>query len=127
MIEHTREAREARLFPASVHVFPMPETARALREEALYTVTGHSATTLVKGTGLRVVLQTLDVGAVLKEHTAPGPITVHVIEGEIRFETEGDVFYLKPGDLLALPAGVPHQVEAVKESTFLLTIAPMAS
>ena len=125
IIEHTSDALEARLFPRSIHVFPMGETARALREEALYTVAGHSGTTLVKGTELRVVLQTLNAGAVLKEHVAPGPITLQVVEGEIRFEAEGEVFYLKAGDLLALPAGVPHQVEAVKESTLLLTIAPL--
>lgn len=127
IIEHTREEREARLFPASIHVFQVPQTARELREEALYTVAGHSGTTLVKSAELRVVLQTLDVGAELKEHVAPGPITVQVIEGEIRFEAEGEIFYLKAGDLLALPAGVPHRVEGVKESAFLLTIAPTAS
>lgn len=126
IIEHTREAREARLFPASIHVFQVPQTARALRQEALYTVAGHSGTTLVKGADLRVVLQTLEAGTEIREHTAPGPITLQVTEGEIRFEAEGEVFYLKAGDLLVLPTGVPHRVEAVKESAFLLTIAPVA-
>ncbi len=124
MLEHTREAREVRFHPQSVHHFPLSAAIRELRQEPVYDVNGHTGTTLVKHSDLRVVLQAMQPGAALKEHHAPGPISVQVLEGELRFEAEGEVFYLIAGDLLTLPAGVPHSVEAVKESAFLLTIAP---
>lgn len=125
-VERTREEREARLFATAEHVFALTATVHSLREEATYLEHGRGGLTLVKNDELRVVVEVLRRGAGLAEHRAPGPITVQVLEGELRFETEGDVLYLRRGELLALPAGRPHAVEAVQDSAFLLTIAPAA-
>jgi len=42
------------------------------------------AKTLVNKDGLRLVLFTMEQGATINEHQADGPITVHVLRGEIR-------------------------------------------
>lgn len=78
----------------------------------------------MKANGLRLVLEVLRGGEELAEHRAPGPITVQVLEGEIRFHTGEDTFRVREGEVLALPAGRPHSVEAVRDSAFLITIAP---
>lgn len=45
------------------------------------------------------------------------------VEGRIQVHADGRTFDLYRGALLALDRGVPHDVEAVEDSAFLLTIA----
>ncbi len=71
---------------------------------------------------MRIVLLALHKGAELKKHTAPGSISVQVLEGEIKFSTEEQSLQLIEGNMIALHSGLPHSVVAVKESVFLLTL-----
>ena len=84
---------------------------------------GHSARTLFKKSDLRVVLISMETGARLKEHHADGAISVQVLKGSIRFTTQGEPQDLKHGNVLMLAASIKHEVEALEESAFLLTIA----
>jgi len=43
--------------------------------------------------------------------------------GHIRVRAQGRTFELRSGGLLALDQGLPHDVEAIEESAFVLTIA----
>jgi quercetin dioxygenase-like cupin family protein len=43
--------------------------------------------------------------------------------GHIQVRADGRSFELQPGGLLVLDQGLPHDVEALEESAFLLTIA----
>ena len=63
----------------------------------------------------------------MKTHTAPGTISVQVLQGKIRFTTEKKAVEREKGQMLALYAGIPHSVFAVEESVFLLTMALPAS
>lgn len=102
--------------------FDLPAEVQRLRAEAAWS-TGRNARTLVKYDDLRVVLMTLAVNAHLKEHENAGRITVHVLSGHVQLRASGRTFSLRPGGVLALDRGVPHDLEALEESAFLLTIA----
>ncbi len=79
--------------------------------------------TLVRQGGLSVVLTQLRAGAALQEHAAPGAATVQVLDGHVRARV-GDVdLDLLAGRLIAFDADVRHAVEAVEDSTLLLTLA----
>lgn len=93
-----------------------------LHSEPTWT-TGQNARTLLKYDDLRVVLVALQVQARMPEHKTDGPISVHVLSGHIRLHASGRTFDLRPRSLLALDQGVPHGIEALEESAFLLTIA----
>lgn len=81
-----------------------------------------AALTLVKNSAVTIVLLALHAGAVLKEHHAEGPITVAVLEGAIRFRASGEERVLRRGGLLALGHAIQHEVEALEESAFVLTV-----
>jgi len=81
-----------------------------------------AALTLVKTPAVTIVLLALHAGAVLKEHHAEGPIAVAVLEGVIRFKASGEERVLRPGGLLALGRAIPHEVEALEVSAFVLTV-----
>jgi quercetin dioxygenase-like cupin family protein len=85
--------------------------------------TGQNARTLIKYDDFRVVLTALKANAHMPEHKTDGRISVHVLSGHIRLNASGRTFDLLPGSLLALDQGVPHGIEALQESAFLLTIA----
>jgi quercetin dioxygenase-like cupin family protein len=83
---------------------------------------GRRAETLIKTDGLRVVLVTMLAGITLHEHTAPGPITIHAVRGQIAVTFDDEQRTLLPGDLIALAPGVRHAVHTIEEGAFLLTI-----
>jgi quercetin dioxygenase-like cupin family protein len=82
-----------------------------------------NAKTLVKYDDLRIVLIALRADARIPGHQADGRISVHIIRGHIRLRALERTFDLRAGNLLALDQGLPHDVEALEDSAFLLTIA----
>lgn len=84
---------------------------------------GRNSKTLVKHPDFRVVLTVLQSKARLHEHKAAGRITVQTVKGHIRMHVQDRTFDLPQGNLLALDRGVAHDVEALEDSAFLLTIA----
>lgn len=86
------------------------------------TVAGRRAETLIKADGLRVVLVTMRSGISLHEHTAPGPLTIHALNGRFSVTFENQDRELGPGDLLSLASGVRHAVKTLADGAFLLTI-----
>ncbi len=84
---------------------------------------GHNARTLVKYDDFRIVLTVLAAGTQIPEHRADGRISVHVLTGHLKMRASGRTFDLTSGRLLTLDRALPHEVEALEESAFLLTIA----
>ena len=84
---------------------------------------GRSSKMLVKHPDVRVILMALKSGARLNEHKNAGRILVHMLAGHIRMQVQGKVFDLPAGHMLALDRDVIHDVEAVMDSAFVLTIA----
>jgi len=94
-----------------------------LRGEESYRRVGRNAKTLVKRPDFRVVLTAIRGGTRVAEHAAPGPLTVQAVRGRIRMHVAGGEVELGPGHLLTLERNERHDVEALEDSAFLLTIA----
>jgi quercetin dioxygenase-like cupin family protein len=84
---------------------------------------GIHARTLYKKHDFRVVLISMEAAAQMKEHHIDGTSSVQMLKGHIRYSTQGQVYDLRAGDLLTLGASIRHEVEAMEESVFLLTIS----
>lgn len=84
---------------------------------------GHDARTLFKKHDLRIVLVTMEPAAHIKEHHAYGTISIQTLKGHIRVTVHGKQHDLRAGNLFTLAASIRHDVEAVEESAFLITIA----
>lgn len=98
------------------------EVAR-LRDEEPWRRSGRHSRTLIKDADLRVVLLALRAGARLEKHHAPGRITIHALDGRLRVGVAGQSLELAAGQLVTIGPTIPHEVEALAESAFLLTIA----
>jgi quercetin dioxygenase-like cupin family protein len=105
-------------------VFDLAVVDRELRTEDAYHRDGHTARTLVREAAMRVVLVVMKAGAKIAQHKSHDTASIHAVSGHIRLALAGQVVELPAGQLLVIPPDLPHDVEAVVESRFLITLAP---
>jgi quercetin dioxygenase-like cupin family protein len=67
-----------------------------------------------------VTLFAFDAGQALSEHTAPFDALVYVADGRAEITVGGEAHLLGQGDMLVMPAHVPHAVRAVEPFRMLL-------
>ena len=96
--------------------------AAALALDALITPTegGVASRVLAKNAGGTVTLFAFDAGEALSEHTAPFDALVLVLAGTFRLTVGGAAIDAAPGEVVRMPAGVPHAVESTDRSRMLL-------
>ena len=105
-----------------VLVFHLEAERAATADPAVLERSGRNARTLVKQGGLRVTLVTVSAGGSITEHRAAGPISVHVLSGEILFQAGEATHRLEAGTLLTLAGGQDHSVTSENGGSFLLTV-----
>ncbi len=113
-----------RSLSGSVQGFNLAEEIASLRGEKEWQENRRNAISLRKSGGLSVVLLVMKAGDKLEEHAAPGPISLMVREGRIRFAAEGEEdVEAGPETALTCDAGVRHSVEALSDAVCLLNLA----
>lgn len=80
-----------------------------------------SKTLLNKLTGT-VTLFAFDAGQGLSEHTAPFDALVQILDGEAEITIGSQTVQVRTGELVLLPAQVPHALKALSPFTMLLTM-----
>jgi quercetin dioxygenase-like cupin family protein len=69
-----------------------------------------------------ITLFAFDAGEGLSEHTAPYDAIVTIIDGEAEITIAGREFHLKKGQMIIMPANVPHALSAVQRFKMMLTM-----
>ena len=77
---------------------------------------------VVKAAGGNVTLFAFDEGQELSEHTAPFDALVHVLDGEAEIKISGQLYHVKAGEGIIMPANAPHALLARKQFKMLLTM-----
>ncbi len=67
-----------------------------------------------------VTLFAFDTGQGLSEHTAPFDALVYILEGEAEITVTGQAYLVKTGEMLIMPAGQPHALQALRKFKMLL-------
>ncbi len=71
---------------------------------------------------LSLTLFSFDAGEGLSTHTAPGDAMVHILDGEAVVTVGGKEMTVRKGQVVVMPADIPHSVTAVKRFKMLLTL-----
>lgn len=108
---------------ALIAEFNIPLIARQLKTGPEWHSKKRNSATVFKSDDLHVLLMAMHAVTRMVGHKVDVPLTIHVLEGRIKVITNKDVMALEKGALLVLEAGIAHEIEAVKESVFLLTLA----
>ncbi|MGI8554440.1 MAG: cupin domain-containing protein [Dehalococcoidia bacterium] len=106
-----------------VRVLRFEDQIASLQKEPAWQRGERAAKTLVKEGRLRVVLTLMRAATELHEHKTEGATTIQCLSGRMKVNSLGRSIELIEGEMIALDGGVPHAVEAIGESAFLLTIA----
>jgi quercetin dioxygenase-like cupin family protein len=77
---------------------------------------------IVKGKTGTVTVFAFDEGQGLSEHTAPFDALVCIIDGEAEITIAGEARTVKQGELIVMPAGRPHALQAGKRFKMLLVM-----
>lgn len=85
-------------------------------------LSGARTTALLKSDQLEIVRIVLLAGQSMREHQAPGEITVQCLEGEVAFSVRGVDRLLRGGDLIHLRGRERHALKATSDSSLLVTM-----
>lgn len=99
-----------------------PGQARDIKGLVDYAEGAVVSRTLAKNDSGSVTLFAFDAGQDLSEHTAPFDAFVHVLDGEAELIIGGTSVTAGAGQLVVMPADVPHAVRAHRRFKMLLTM-----
>ncbi|HEU4612652.1 MAG TPA: hypothetical protein VFS15_11270 [Kofleriaceae bacterium] len=109
--------------------FDLSVITQEMKREDAYTREGHAARTIVRAPDLRCVLIAMQPGGRIAEHVAAATVSIQVLAGRVRIrlprlarQHEDRFEELAPGRLLVLDGGIAHTVEAVDETSLLVTL-----
>lgn len=103
--------------------FDIKSEEQALLEKARTARNGRAAKTLVKQGAIRATVSSLKRGAELSAHSVDGAISVQVLRGRVRFESNGREHVAGPGGVVMFDENVPHSATALADSSILITTA----
>ena len=66
--------------------------------------------------GATIVQTELRKGALVARHTHAGEQWIQVLQGAVAVSLDGAVISLEAGESMTVPAGAPHQLEALEDS-----------
>jgi len=69
-----------------------------------------------------ITLFAFDKDESLTEHTSPYEAVVYIVDGEMEIKIGGNPYNVKAGEILVMPADIPHGLKATIKSKMLLTM-----
>lgn len=75
---------------------------------------------LLKNDSGNTTLFAIDEGEIISKHTSPFLAAIYCIEGNLKIGIGEEIFTISNNDFIKLPETIPHSVEAIKKSKFLL-------
>ena len=84
---------------------------------------GRSSKTLVKHPSLHVVLILMKANSQMTQHHVDAHISIQLLQGRMLLQLPDQKVEICAGELFALDYGIPHDVTALEESSFLITIS----
>jgi quercetin dioxygenase-like cupin family protein len=78
--------------------------------------------TLIDTKAGTITLFAFDLGQGLSEHTAPYDAIVQIIDGDAQITIGGNAIRASAGNMVVMPANIPHALKAVKRFKMLLTM-----
>lgn len=78
--------------------------------------------TFVQRPDLSITLFAFAAGEAISAHSAPGDAMVYLLEGQARITIADQATLVNAGEIIVMPANVPHAVAAEKDFKMLLTV-----
>src|SRR5689334_22111484 len=122
-VELTAKEQELAALTAPLLTFNLEKEIERLRREEHWLNDGRISETLVKYSDFRIVLILMQAGTLMQEHKADARISIHALSGRLMVHLPEKSMELSAGHLLVLEKCLPHDVNALEDSAFLLSIS----
>ena len=100
----------------------VPAAKVRLTESIQYNTDSIVSRTLIDRSSCTITLFAFDQGHGLSEHTAPFDALVQILQGEAEITIGGKPAAVSEGELIWMPASVPHSLRSVTAFKMLLTM-----
>lgn len=77
---------------------------------------------IIKKPNGNITLFAFDKDESLSEHTSPYEALVQILKGKMQITIGGNPFEVKEGEIILLPANIPHGLIALEGTIMLLTM-----
>jgi len=106
--------------PAKMHHLDLQAAAEQLKAK----LPGNRRQTksLARESGVSIIMMAMEAGDVVEEHSAPGIVTIQLVDGHAILVADGETIDLWPGELLVFQPGLVHNLRAEEQSVVVLTI-----
>jgi len=121
--DFTAKEKEFAALTAPLLTFNLTAETERLRGEEHWLKDGRISETLVKYSDFRIVLILMRAGTLMQEHKADARISIQGLSGRVMVQLPEKTVELSSGDLLVLEKCLPHDVRALEDSAFLLSIS----
>ncbi|MCD6010186.1 MAG: hypothetical protein K0Q79_48 [Flavipsychrobacter sp.] len=101
----------------------VPFYMQTIKHEEAWQKNDRNAITVFKSDAMCIVLVAMHKQAELTYHVAESIASIQVLEGAMSFRTDGALFDIKQGEIVALHDGLNYSLQANEEAVFLLTIS----
>jgi quercetin dioxygenase-like cupin family protein len=100
------------------------ETSKIINIDSLidYQEKSVVSTEIIKKETGTVTLFAFDEGEGLSEHSAPFDALVQVIEGKLKISIDSMPHILEKGNMIIMPANIPHALHAESKTKMILTM-----
>ncbi|KUO60139.1 MAG: cupin [Gracilibacter sp. BRH_c7a] len=78
--------------------------------------------TLSQGKNINITLFSFSKGEEISSHASKGDAMVYLLDGEAEITIGEEVFQVKEGETIVMPAGIPHALLAKKQFKMLLVV-----
>lgn len=105
----------------------VPANVYTLKEAVTYADGAVVSKIITKSKAGNTTLFAFDKGQGLSEHTAPFDAMAVIVEGQCKITIDGEDFELEEGQMIIMPAKVPHALEATQAFKMLLIMIKEAT
>ena len=91
-----------------------------LEDHVAYSPESVISKTMLSNKAGTLTLFSFDAGQGLSEHTAPYDATVQVLDGNAKITIGGKEYSVAAGEMVIMPAGIPHALHADEKFKMLL-------
>ena len=97
-------------------------TIYTLSEAVLYSEGSIVSKVIAKSKNVNLTLFAFDAGQNLSKHSSPFNAMIQLLDGSARIEIGEESYELSSGNMIIMPANVPHAVEAMGRFKMMLTM-----
>lgn len=124
--KHKPEASTSRHLDGAVQLINIEKQIQEMKQEDAFLKGNRNSRTLVKFPDFRVVLVLMKKDCHIHEHQVDGKALIQCMDGHIQLNLKkNEVLDLKKNLVLSLDGNIAHDVTALEDSAFLLSITSL--